>query len=169
MKKIFFFSLLFSVLCSATLFAQPGENKGWPSAERYSFLNECIKTASAAMSGDSARFYCYCMQEKVEKKYPDVKDAAKLSQDDMQTPEWKKEINNCLGGTWSSKDRSDFLTNCVASAKDGIGAEKAKTYCECMLFKIEQRYPSSDDAAKLTAEDLQTPAWKIIAKGCLDF
>ena len=121
------------------------------------------------MSEDSARFYCYCMEEKVEKKYPNIQDAAKLTKEDMESPEWKKEINSCLQGTWGSKDRNDFVSSCVESAKAGVGAEKAKTYCECMLFKIEQQYPNPNDATKLTAEDLQTPKWKAIAKGCLDF
>lgn len=67
------------------------------------------------------------------------------------------------------KERSGFLSNCIASAKDGVGEEKAKTYCECMLYKIEIRYPDPADADKLTAEKLSSPEWKKIIQGCLDF
>ncbi|MEO6611710.1 MAG: hypothetical protein ABIT05_02215 [Chitinophagaceae bacterium] len=154
---------------NGVLLAQTGEKKGWPSVERYGFLSECIKSAMAGMSEDSARFYCWCMQEKVEKKYPTVEEAAKLTAEEMDSPEWKKEVNACLGGTWNSADRSDFLNSCIESAKGSLGAEKSKTYCECMLFKVEQRFPNSADATKLTTEKLNSPEWKKIVKGCLDF
>ena len=121
------------------------------------------------MSEDSARFYCYCLQEKVERKYPTIEEASKISGNDMQSPEWQRDIKSCLGGTWGSKERSGFLSNCIVSAKDGVGEGKAKTYCECMLFKIEIRYPDPADADKLTAEKLSSPEWKKILQGCLDF
>jgi hypothetical protein len=169
MKKVLFNCLLL-LSVSAALLAQPGEKKGWPSAERNGFITECINSAKAGMSEDSARFYCWCMQEKVEKKYPTIEEASKLTAEEMGSPEWKKEINACLsGGGWKNADRSGFLTNCIETAKAGIGAEKTKTYCECMLFKIEQRFPDPAEAGKLTAEMLNSPEWKKIAQGCMDF
>ena len=48
------------------------------------------------MSEDSARFCCYCMQEKVERKYPTIEEASKISGNDMQSPEWKKILQGCL-------------------------------------------------------------------------
>jgi hypothetical protein len=169
MKKILLACfVLFSF--NLVLRAQNGEKKGWPSAERFGFLSECIKSAMAGMSEDSARFYCWCMQEKVEKKYPTVEEVAKLTAEEMNSPEWKKEINACLtGGGWKSADRSEFLTNCIEVATTNIGAEKAKNYCECMLFKVEQRFPNSADVSQLTSEKLNSPEWKIIVQGCRDF
>ena len=170
MKKIlityFFITILF--FCKS-IAQQSGEKKGWPSVERHAFITECIATAKVNMSEDSARFYCYCMQEKVERKYPTIEEASKISGNDMQSPEWQRDIKSCLGGTWGSKERSGFLSNCIVSAKDGVGEGKAKTYCECMLFKIEIRYPDPADADKLTAEKLSSPEWKKILQGCLDF
>jgi len=171
MKKITIPFLLCCYLFTNAVSAQSsGEKKAWPSSERYSFISECIKTASAGLSEDSARFYCYCMQFKVEEKYPTIEEASAISEDDMSSPEWQKDIKACVnGGTWSAKDRSDFLSECINSAKDKIGEEKAKNYCECMLYKVEIRYPNAADAGELTDDKLNSPAWKKTIQACVDF
>ena len=146
------------------------EKKGWPSGERYAFIVECVNAAKAGMSEDAARFYCYCMQEKVEKKYPTIEEASGLSNDERQSPAWQELIKSCrTGGSWTAKDRSDFLSNCISTAKAGIGDKKAKIYCECMLFKIETKHPDAEAAGKLTEAELASPEWKKMAQGCLDF
>ncbi len=170
MKKIIINCILLTILFISKSIAQTGgEKKGWPSVERAGFITECVATAKANMSEDAAKYYCYCMQEKVEAKYPAIEDAAKITSSDMQSPEWQRDIKICLKGAWGSKDRSKFMTECIATASENVGAEKAKTYCECMLFKIEVRYPNPSDADKLTAEKLGSPEWKKIIQGCLDF
>ena len=170
MNKQYILSILLSCFFITTVFGQSaGEKKGWPSSERYSFITECIGTAKKNMSGDSARFYCYCMQEKMEAKYPDVKDASKITAKELSSAEWVKEIKSCIGGTWTAKEREEFVTSCINSAKASLGETKSKNYCECMLFKIERIYPNSDDAAKITAEDFKTDYWQKLIKGCLDF
>lgn len=121
------------------------------------------------MSNDSARFYCYCMQEKMEVKYPNVTDANKITANELSSPEWIKEIKSCLGGTWPANERTEFLNSCVNSAKANLGETKAKNYCECMMFKIEKIYPDANEAAKITAEDFKTDYWQKLIKGCLDF
>lgn len=171
MNKILFALLFISLLFTSKSFAQPpGEKKGWPSADRYAFISECIKTAKASLGEDSARFYCYCMQFKVEAKFPTVAAASSITAEDMQTPEWQKEIKNCLAGFWATNNREAFLSNCIETAqKGGLSKEKSKNYCECMLFKIEIRFPNPADAEKLTPEKLSSPEWKKIIQGCLDF
>ncbi len=175
MKKILFATLCYFIFSTCQSFAQEagepaGEKKGWPSVERYAFLTECIGTAKVNMSADAARFYCWCMQEKLEKKYPRIEEASKITGEDMQSLEWQREIKNCgTSGNWTLIDRSDFLTDCIQSAKDGLGTDKATMYCECMLFKLEKAYPDPVVANKLTGEDLNSPAWKKVIKGCLDF
>lgn len=160
-----------SLLVISKSFAQlQVEKKGWPSDDRYAFISECIKTAKAGLGEDSARYYCYCMQFKIETKFPTVAAASAITEEDMQTPEWQKEVKSCVaGGSWTSKDRSEFLSNCIKSAKEGLGEQKAKSYCECMMYKIEVRYPNAADAAKLTEEKLNSPEWKKITQSCLDF
>lgn len=91
--------LLFSFAITYS-FAQAGEKKTWLPATRYQFIAECINTAKNSMGTDTARFYCYCMQEKIEMKYPDTADMNKLTTAELSKPEWKKEITACLNGTW---------------------------------------------------------------------
>ena len=170
MKKYVILSLLLITLFSIQLSAQTGEKKGWPSSERYGFITECIKAAQKGMSVDTARFYCYCMVFKMEEKYPTIEEASALTEEKLQSPEWQKEIQACLQGYWSTKDRTDFLTDCINAAKEGLGDEKAKNYCECMLYKVEVKYPDSSTVAEeLTEEKLNSPEWKKIIQSCLDF
>lgn len=171
MKKLQFSTLLIGVLFAGNLFAQEaGEKKGWPSAERYSFISECIKEAKSGMSEDSARFYCYCMQELIELKYPAIEDVAKITKDELNSEAWKKEIAGCLSGFWGTSEREEFLSECIGSAKiAGVNEEKAKSYCECMLYKVEKMYPDPLDAGELTSEKLESPEWKKIIQSCLDF
>ena len=119
------------------------------------------------MSEDSAKHYCQCMLVEIESRYPDAAEAGKLTAEQLASPAWKKIIQDCLSGQWSTDDRSEFITSCVNAAKAGIGEQKAKTYCDCMLYKVERKYPNSADAAKLTAQELEKPEWKKNLQECL--
>lgn len=171
MKKLLFSTAIIFLLLPVKIYAQKTvEKKGWPSWERSAFIIECIKSAKAGMSEDSARSYCYCMQFKVEAKYPTIEAAGKITEADMESPEWKKDIKNCLSaGSWSSKDHTDFLSDCIGSAKERMGEEKATAYCKCMLSKVESKYPNPTNAGNLSKEKLNSPEWKKIIKECLDF
>ena len=173
MKKIVFYSLVSILFLSKSFAQEAGEpkKKGWPSVERNAFITECIKTAKAGMSEDSAKSYCYCMLEKIEKKYPTIEEAGKITDADMQSAEWQKDVKDCLASIskWSAIDRSVFLSECVKSAKTGMNEEKAKSYCDCMMFKIEKKYPNPNDAADITEETLKSPEWKKMVQDCLDF
>jgi len=68
---------------------------------------------------------------------------------------------------WTAKDRNDFVTSCIETAKTSLGLDTASYYCYCMLEKVEAKYPDIDDAAKLTEADLATPEWQAIIKDCL--
>lgn len=120
------------------------------------------------MSVDTARFYCYCMQEKIEIKYPDTADMNKLTTTELSKPEWKKEINACLNGTWPAAEREGFLNSCIEQASS-LSTEQARNYCECMLYKVEKLYPNTSDLTKITDETLKSEAWQKLIKGCLKF
>lgn len=173
MKKIPLFLLVSILFVNASSAQEAGEpkKKGWPSVERYSFITECIKSAKVGMSEDSAKSYCYCMLEKIETKYPTIEEAGKITEADMQSAEWQKDVKDCLASIskWSVTDRSDFLSECVKSAKTGMSEEKAKNYCDCMMFKIEKKYPNPNDAAGITEETLKSPDWKKMIADCLNF
>jgi hypothetical protein len=147
---------------------KPGEKKGWPSSERYNFIRECINTAKKNLREDAARFYCYCMQEWIESKYPTIEEAGTITEDDMNSPTFQKKVKECQVGTWTAESRNEFLTECKNSAKE-MGEEKARSYCECMLFKVEKAYPNAADTNKLTEDVLATPVWKKRIEACVDF
>ena len=52
---------------------------------------------------------------------------------------------------------------------EGLDEEKAKNYCECMLFKVELKYPNPEDAGTISEEDMKSPEWQKIIQGCLKF
>src|SRR6478672_7378422 len=63
---------------------------------------------------------------------------------------------------WSKADVDAFTTNCVNGASANMGADKAKSYCDCMLGKIESKYPKADDAGKM-----EMNAMTEMAKDCI--
>jgi hypothetical protein len=143
--------------------------KGWSSHYRQQFLADCTDEARKGMSLDSAKFYCYCISEKIEAKYPDT---SNIPIDEIQESEaWKKEIVACLNtlGKWTADDRIEFINNCIETATPGIGEKAAKSYCECMQYKVERKLPKREDIEKLTADLLKTPEWQKLMKSCLDY
>ncbi len=168
MKKLISVSLFFFLLFTVKSFSQTaGEKKGWSKEDRLEFITSCIGTAKSGMSEDSARHYCLCMLDRVQAKYSTAEEAGKLTAEELASPAWKKIIQDCLTGQWNSTERSEFITSCIDAAKAGIGEERAKAYCECMLYKVEKRYPKAADAARLTGEELAKPEWKKALQDCL--
>lgn len=168
MKKYLILSLCLIASCAMAVFGQTTQQSNWTSKDRSDFLTECIKAARAGMSTDSARYYCHCMLEKIEVKYPSTEDAAKISEEDLQSPEWQKMVRSCLVGKWTTGQRDEFRAECIDEAKKNLSEAKAISYCDCMMYKVEKRYPLYLDAQKLTEEDLKKPDWKKIIVGCLE-
>jgi hypothetical protein len=173
MKKKFFLPITILCFCISSVWGQDNASdsvkNSWGHADRTEFISACIKVAQPSMGTDSARYYCYCMQSKVEAKFPDPVQADKLTKDDFSSAEWKKEIKACLsGGTWTKLDREEFVSNCIRTAKEGgLSETKAKNYCECMQFKVEKRYPNADDLTKVTNDDFKSEYWQKLIASCL--
>ena len=66
---------------------------------------------------------------------------------------------------WTEKDKSEFVSACYATAvKDSnIGERNAKTYCNCLLEKVIEKYPDASDVQYIKYD----PAIVSIAKNCL--
>jgi hypothetical protein len=54
------------------------------------------------------------------------------------------------------------MTTCVDGAIKGLG-EKARPYCNCMLQKMESKYPNASRAGDITMSQTMD-----MAKDCLD-
>lgn len=141
-------------------------SNNWTNTDRTDFIRECIKSASVNMSLDSAKSYCNCMLPKVETKYPKIEDAGKLNADILASPEWQKMINDCMQ-SWTSKDKNDFIRECIATATESLGAEKASFYCNCMQIKVEVKYPTVGEAGKITETDLQSAEFQKMITDCM--
>jgi len=79
---------------------RPADNTSsgkWPASEVAAFITNCVSSAQGGkMDGALAQRYCDCMQLKIEQLYPDIRDAAKLTSEDMQSPSMLRLVEDCL-------------------------------------------------------------------------
>ncbi|MGZ3997878.1 MAG: hypothetical protein ACXVKM_09425 [Flavisolibacter sp.] len=47
---------------------------------------------------------------------------------------------------WNDKDKSEFYSGCLSSATANKDIKDPKTYCSCLLQKVEAKYPNANDA-----------------------
>lgn len=162
MKKI-------PAILSILLFTFTGlhAQSNWTQKDKDDFVSSCVENAKS-IGADSAKRYCNCMMNVMMVKFPKVADMAKLKKEDLTTPAIKAEIKKCLVMRWPDAERKRFVTGCIGTAKEHLGEEKAKKYCECMLGKMEVKFEKAEDADKLTAEDLKKPEWMNLIKGCVN-
>lgn len=58
---------------------------GWPQVERTAFIKSCEREAMAkGQTRLVAESYCECMLDKIESAYPDIRDAAKITEADVE-------------------------------------------------------------------------------------
>lgn len=62
--------------------------------------------------------------------------------------------------TWSESERDLYLRNCKSSAA-ALG-DRANSYCECSMEKLEIKYPKEADIGNLSTTETEQ-----IAKECL--
>lgn len=161
MKKPFLLLLTGFIIQSAS-----SQKSLWTYQDRTDFMTNCVEAANA-IGRDSAKFYCYCMMDKLEKKYPDPAVLSESPDIDLESPEWKKVIQGCLGQNWPNEYRKGFLASCVETAKANLGENEARNYCECMMFKLELRYPNYEDADNISSETLSSPEFQELIRSCL--
>ncbi|MGN6400752.1 MAG: hypothetical protein ACTHMD_09870 [Flavisolibacter sp.] len=46
---------------------------------------------------------------------------------------------------WTQKDKETFMGGCVNGALKEMDEAKARSYCSCMLQKLQARYPNAAD------------------------
>ena len=62
----------------------PIDRKGtWGKADRFAFLDNCVKSAKTSMGDEKANVYCSCVLEQVEGRYQTAEDALKLDVNEM--------------------------------------------------------------------------------------
>ncbi len=75
---------------------QSSSSSGWSRKDELDFVNSCVREAKkGGMEELDAQSYCDCMQYKIEKLYPNINDASRLTERDLQSPSMKKMIEDC--------------------------------------------------------------------------
>ena len=49
-------------------------------------------------------------------------------------------------GSWSSADKRSWMRMCADPLKENMGEDRATTYCECVLEKIQEKYSTFQKA-----------------------
>jgi hypothetical protein len=65
--------------------------------------------------------------------------------------------------SWNKAEQDLFRESCVVNSKEGLGEQRSRKYCDCMLKKVESKYPDANEAGKLSLTETRE-----MAKGCLD-
>ena len=64
--------------------------------------------------------------------------------------------------SWTRSEQNEFMENCVENT--GLSKSKSEDYCDCMLKKLQNRYPKASDMNR--ASDLKGEINEM-APGCL--
>lgn len=151
------------------------QKSSWSGSDIKSFNAECL----TALNNDEevARIVCPCLLEKFQNKYSSLAEMDKNTTEtegEKLASQCKNEItinsdnNTNVAGGWPQSERDGFITNCVREAMaKGNSRTVAQNYCDCMLNKMESLFPDINDAAKLTEEDINSPAMKKMVDDCL--
>ena len=165
---VLFVAILFFYNCNNT----GGGRISWTEADRTQMTNNCIQAASPTMGPEKAKNYCNCMQQKMEIRFPDPKDAAKVDDKAMNSEEMQAMVRTCLRidtnktVPWTQEQFGKYLQACsIAQQQQGMTEEQSVTYCGCMARKVALKF-SYEVASKMTPGDFQTEEWKTAANEC---
>jgi len=93
---------------------------------------------------------------KTEKENTDNKDA-------KTTDNKESDNKETTTSGWSQAERDAFIGTCVDKFNESIGDRPlAESYCECMLGKLEVKFPSATEAGSLGEAEMTE-----MAKQCL--
>ena len=113
------------------------------------FLSDCNPKNDPVM-----KKYCDCVLNKIQATYPDPKYVRRLSKKSMDILGL-----SCL--SWDNdagkKFSEGFLSECNRK-KDPV----MKSYCECVLQKIKEKYPNPSGTQKITSKEIEALSKKCI-------
>jgi hypothetical protein len=104
-------------------------------------------------------------EDALDEEVKPVKKKKAITDDDEPSDEESAtddETTSDYSDGWSSSDQNKFMTNCTETASKSMAQERAENYCDCMMKKIEKRYPNSAEVNKLSESEITK-----LAKTCL--
>jgi hypothetical protein len=181
------------------LFAKDDDDAGKDDSKNSwtkSYRDKLMEACQDEMKNDpQARSICSCAVDKLEKKYPDQKDA-----DEAIETDGRKMLDQCKtstggndgytddryknkekdidvpvdegshGASWTPLQRQQYIQACEGTARknnqQGYSDQQINSYCDCMTRKVEKKY-SFQQAARMTVTDFQTQEWQSAAADCM--
>jgi hypothetical protein len=160
MKKLITLIALAAIIASC--------KNGWNASDRNNFITGCEKKATITFGEEKGKAYCSCMQQKLEAKFHDPADVAKLTPEQMQAPGMDSLVQACLGNDNTNKNNNkdnplgNGLGNQIgtnnnnnagagwtkeeeekwmnACIKGGEDNQRNRAICSCVLQKAEKKY-----------------------------
>ncbi|MDW3192447.1 MAG: hypothetical protein R8G66_08780 [Cytophagales bacterium] len=150
--------LLFVILISCMGLSQRLTAQNWTSTDRQDFIDGCMGEAEGIMGENQSRDYCYCMLYKVM----DIYDTPEAS-NSMTEAEALPMAEACIESLnivaqekqeWELEEKENFIKVCVGETEETLGANSARQYCYCMLFKLMDIYETASEADLMTQEEI---------------
>jgi hypothetical protein len=153
-----------------------GGNGTWSKEDEDKWMNICA-------TNPNNKELCSCVLQKLEGKYASYEEmnTKGTSEEGQQLGlQCKEELNGngfnnnnndnnttITGGNWTREQHQQFVQGCSISAQQqqGMTAQEANSYCDCITTKIEQKY-TFEQASNLTPHDLQTTEWQQAMLDC---
>ena len=159
--------LLIVLLISYVGLPQTLTAQNWTSSDRQDFIDGCMGESKEIMGENQSRDYCYCMLYKVMDIY-DTPEAANSMTEAEALPMAEKCIEslNIVAQEkqeWELEEKENFIKVCVGETEETLGANSARQYCYCMLFKLMDIYATASEADLMTQEEIMP-----LATECLD-
>jgi len=146
MRKFFLFALAVTMLTSCDYFKGSSNKEDETEEEESPKKKKKKKKVSEEDEEESTE------DETADEETTTKKKSRSTSDDDDDVSEYESNSG------WTSKEKTLFLTTCVDKAAQSVGESRAKTYCSCMLDKIQSKYSSYTKANSMTESDLTSMA-----------
>ena len=166
---------------AAVLFAFGAAAAGWSSPTRATFISSCVGGAAKNdVTEKSAKAYCVCVTDDLEKKYSEAElKAVNVAPSEKFKADMQAAAGACAkllafvskpGQTgWAPTFRNSFVASCVGGAAGkGMDQGKVQKYCACMAGSLEKKYTDNEFAqASFKPTDKYNADIEKAAQGCV--
>lgn len=141
--------------------------QNWSVTDRENFIDGCMNESEEIMGEEQSRQYCYCMLYKVMDVYDSPEEAHNMTE--TEALPWAEDCIESLDivalekHDWAYEEKENFIGTCVGETEETLGANSARQYCYCMLFKLMNIYETATEADQMTQEEIMP-----LATECLD-
>ncbi|HYC40261.1 MAG TPA: hypothetical protein VEB63_07210 [Chitinophagaceae bacterium] len=130
------------------------EQRGWTEDNKLSYIQSCISDNRGIYGAEQVKGYCDCVQSRVQRNFPDYRDVEKISM-----AENSRIADSCAPKGWSKDEEAIFMETC-SDKRVSMGDERqvAVRYCDCMMRKIQSKYPNILTTTNIPNEEMAAMA-----------